>query len=65
MSAQVQELLTTKDVARILAISPHTLEVARSEGGRFAIPFIKMGRAVLYYPHVVEEFIHDHVTETL
>ena len=55
-------LLSTKQVAAILGISSHTLEVARSEGGKFSeVSYIKMGRSVRYRPSDVEDFVANHL----
>ena len=55
-------LLTTKQVAELLCISSHTLEVARCEGGKFGeIRYIKMGRSIRYRLTDVEGFIASHV----
>ena len=55
-------LLTTKQVAELLGIIPHTLEVARCEGGKFGeIPYIKMGRNIRYRLADIEEFVASHL----
>ena len=54
-------LLTTKEVATMLGIKPHTLEVNRSYGGRINIPYIKIGRLVRYRLADVEAFIARHL----
>ena len=50
-------LLTTKQVADLLGIKPHTLEVNRAYGGNLNIPNIKLGRLVRYSLADVEAFI--------
>lgn len=42
-------LLSTPEAAKVLAVTPHTLEVWRTTG-RHRIPYIKIGRLVRYRP---------------
>lgn len=46
-SATLQDLLDEKQAAQILCIKPNTLSVWRCTG-RYAIPFVKVGRNVRY-----------------
>lgn len=54
----VPELLTTKQVARVLGVSASFLERDRCEGAR--IPFVKVGaRAVRYDPLALARYLHE------
>lgn len=52
------ELLGEKEAAEILGVTSGTLQVWRSTG-RYAIPFIKVGRLVKYRLGVLEEWIES------
>jgi excisionase family DNA binding protein len=49
-------LLTTPQMARLLNVEPNTLEVWRSTG-RYALPYVKIGRNVRYRRSAAEQFI--------
>ena len=49
-------LLDTKEAAKLLNVSPGTLEVWRSTK-RYALPYSKIGGAVRYRRSAVQEFI--------
>lgn len=51
-------LLDEKEAAEILGVTPGTLQVWRPTG-RYAIPFIKVGRLVKYRPSALEEWIES------
>ena len=46
-SAKLHDLLDEKQAAELLQVKPGTLAVWRSTG-RYAIPFVKVGRSVRY-----------------
>ena len=48
-------LLTPRDAARALAISPRKLWAMTASG---EIPFVRLGRSVRYHPASLEKFIH-------
>lgn len=49
-------LITTAEMAQLLGVSPNTLEVWRSTG-RYALPFVKIGRNVRYRKSAASKFI--------
>ena len=51
-----KKLLDTKQVAEILGVKPNTLAYWRCTG-RYRLPYIKVGRLVMYRPADVDEFI--------
>ena len=53
-----EHLLTPRDVAAILGITPQTLAVWRFEK-RYHVPYIKDGRLVRYKESDVEQFIEN------
>lgn len=59
-----KQSLSTREVAAELGISAGTLMQARAgKGNGFeALPFIKIGRRVIYRRSDVEQFIASHVT---
>lgn len=50
------KLLNPSEVAEILGIARNTLAVWRCKGNP-DLPYIKVGRKVMYHPHTVEQFI--------
>ncbi len=52
------KLLTTKEVAELLRVSPGTLAVWRSVK-RYALPYLKLGHAVRYRQSDVENFMKE------
>jgi excisionase family DNA binding protein len=55
------ELLTTAEMAKILGVSPNTLEVWRSTG-RYALPFVKVGRLVRYKRSAGAKFLEKNTS---
>ena len=55
---ETKKLLGEKEAAEILGVTPGTLQVWRSTG-RYAIPFIKVGRLVKYRPDVLEIWLES------
>ena len=53
-----EQLLTPRDVAKILGVTPQTLAVWRCEK-RYDLPYVKAGRLVRYLDSDVEEFINQ------
>lgn len=51
-----EQLLTPRDVAKILGVTPQTLAVWRCEK-RYDLPYIKAGRLVRYRSNDIEDFI--------
>ncbi len=49
-------LLDEKETAGILGVTPGTLSVWRSTG-RYAVPFIKVGRLVKYRSSAIDDWI--------
>lgn len=60
-SLKTGEFLTTNQVARLLGISPSSLEKARSTGhGPYAcLPYHKIGRSVRYRRADIESFLDN------
>lgn len=54
----IEELLVTKEAARIVKLSPRTLENQRLRGG--GPRYIKLGGAVRYRIQDLEEWIASH-----
>lgn len=57
------DLVGEKEAAAILGVTPGTLQVWRSTG-RYAIPFIKVGRLVKYRRSVLESWIDSRTRVT-
>lgn len=57
------DLLTEKQVADLLDLSPGTLSVWRTTG-RHGLPFIKVGRAVRYSRRAVEAWLEARTRTT-
>ena len=58
-----QPLLNEQQAAQILSVSPGTLSVWRSTG-RWALPFIKVGRAVRYRQSDLDAWLARHCRES-
>lgn len=54
----VSRLLNTEQVAEILGVKPDTLGYWRCTG-RYRLPYVKVGRLVMYRPKDVDEFIRS------
>jgi excisionase family DNA binding protein len=54
--SEVPVLLRPHEVAARLGVSPGTLAIWRCTG-RYRLPFVKVGRLVLYRPEDLEAFI--------
>ena len=54
----VPRLLNTKQVAELLGIKPHTLNVGRCDGS-LDIPYFKIGRSVRYSRDDVEAYLQE------
>lgn len=52
----ISPLLTTKQVADILGLKPHTIAVGRSDGS-FDLPYVKVNRSVRYDPEELKAFM--------
>ena len=52
------DLVGEKEAAEILGVTPGTLQVWRSTG-RYAIPFIKVGRLVKYRTDVLDRWLES------
>jgi excisionase family DNA binding protein len=55
-STQLPKLLSPRQVADLLGVTPHTLAVWRCEG-RYDLPYVKSGRLVRYRAADIEAFI--------
>ena len=53
---EISDLVSPDPTARILGVKPGTLAVWRSVG-RYDLPFVKVGRKVMYRPADIEAFI--------
>jgi excisionase family DNA binding protein len=53
-----QPLLSTDAAAKLLGVSPGTLVVWRSTG-RYPLPYVKIGRRVMYQRAAIDDFIHS------
>ncbi len=58
--SDVDELLTTEDVARRLRLSPDTLVTWRSTR-EADLPYVKLGKAVRYRPEDVRAFVDSRL----
>ena len=56
-------LLDEHEAANLLQISPGTLQVWRSTG-RYALPFVKVGRRVRYRPEDLQKWLQDRTRES-
>ena len=54
------KLLTPEETADRLHVTEHTLAVWRCEN-RYPLPFVKMGRRVLYRESDIEQFIQNRL----
>ena len=58
------QLLTEKETARLLAVSPGTLRVQRCVGatakGLPMVPYLRIGRAIRYRLQDIQQFIDGH-----
>jgi predicted site-specific integrase-resolvase len=52
------DLVEEKVAAKILGVTPGTLQVWRSTG-RYALPFVKVGRLVRYRPSVLKRWLES------
>jgi excisionase family DNA binding protein len=59
---QLSHLLTTKEVADMLGVSPGTLNVWRCTQ-RYPLTFIKVGRSVRYRMEDVEDFLRSRTSQ--
>ncbi len=59
---QIPKLLTPKQVAETLCVTPHTLAVWRCEK-RYGLAYIKTGRLVRYRKSDVEAFIKNRLNQ--
>ena len=55
---RTKDLIDEKTAASILGVTPGTLQVWRSTG-RYAVPFIKIGRLVKYRASALNEWIES------
>lgn len=53
---ELPELLSPQAVSGVLGVTVETLAIWRSTG-RYRLPFVKVGRKVMYRPGDVEQFI--------
>jgi len=53
-----EKSLTPREVAEILGLSPITLAIWRSKG-TYALPYVTVGRKVLYQPEAIEQFVRE------
>lgn len=58
---EVSDLLTTKQVAERLRVSPSTVNSLRRQG---KIKYVQIGRKVMYTPDSISEFIDANTTQT-
>ena len=56
-----EPLLTPKETSRILGVTTDTLAVWRCRK-RYALPFIKVGRKVMYRPADINRFLKRHTS---
>ena len=56
----MNRLLTTKETAELLGVSPGTLRVWRSTGSG-DIPYVKINRSVRYPEEHLKEYINSHM----
>ncbi len=58
------QLITEKEAAKLLAVSPGTLRVQRCVGasakGLPMIPYLRIGRAIRYRLRDIQQFIDGH-----
>ena len=58
----IHQLLTPEQAAEILGVTYQTLAVWRSTG-RYNLPFVKVGRRVMYRAIDVEAFIKERLRD--
>jgi predicted site-specific integrase-resolvase len=58
----VTHLLNSEQVAEILGVKPDTLCYWRCTG-RYALPYVKVGRLVMYRAEDINEFIENRTIE--
>lgn len=54
-----KRLLTPDETSELLGVTAHTLSVWRCTG-RYKLPFVKVGRSVMYKPADVEKWIEKN-----
>jgi predicted site-specific integrase-resolvase len=59
----IPRLLNTEQVAEILGVLPGTLGYWRCTG-RYRLPYVKVGRLVMYRPKDIDEFIESRTVTT-
>jgi excisionase family DNA binding protein len=60
--AQISRLLTPKETAEILGVSPQTLSIWRCTK-RYGLGYVKMGRLVRYREDDVQAFIESRARD--
>jgi hypothetical protein len=63
LASNAQELLDQDRAAAFLGIRAHTLEVWRTSG-RYALPFVKIGRCVRYKRADLERFVEERTVRS-
>ncbi len=60
-SSGPRNLLSPRDTAKVLGVSTGTLTVWRCVG-RYNLPFVRVGRKIMYRPEDVQAFIDRRTT---
>lgn len=60
---RTSDLIDEKQAAEVLSVEPGTLSVWRSTG-RYAIPFLKVGRSVRYSRKALEAWLESRTRTT-
>lgn len=58
----ITRLLNSEQVAEILGVEPGTLVYWRCTG-RYRLPYVKVGRLVMYRPEDINEFIESRTVQ--
>ena len=60
----IRQLLSPEEVASLLGVTRATLAVWRSTA-RYPLPFVRVGRRVMYRPEDVEQFIQSRTVQSV
>ena len=63
MKSGIDKLLTPEETAEILGVTQSTLMVWRCTG-KYNLPFVKIGRKVMYEPNAIKAFIKKRTVKT-
>lgn len=55
----MNEFLTTAEVAAMIGVTPHCLAVWRMQGGRYGLPWTRIGGRVRYAKETVKRWLEQ------